>query len=397
MVFLIKFILLNTYKRYIPMKTNYKTFMERALVLAAKGKGRTSPNPMVGAVIVKGKRIIAEGYHKKAGTAHAEILALKKAGTRAKGSTLFLNLEPCCHTDKKTPPCTKAIIQSGIKTVVASMTDPNPKVSGRGFKELKRAGLAIEIGLMGTEARKLNESFIKFIRTKKPFVILKVAQSLDGKIATSKGESQWITGEQSRKYVHTLRNEVDAVLVGIGTVLKDNPSLDCRIRNGRNPYRVIVDSSLQISPQAKALQYRDNKTIIATTQKASARKVNMLRRHAQILFIDDKAGKAHPPGKKPSPKLSTGINLKGLMRELGRLGITSVMIEGGSALAASALSDRIVDKIMFFIAPKIIGGTDSIPSVGGKSPTLLRNAVRIKDFQVISVGNDLLVECYPLY
>jgi diaminohydroxyphosphoribosylaminopyrimidine deaminase/5-amino-6-(5-phosphoribosylamino)uracil reductase len=379
------------------MKAYYKTFMERALALAAKGKGRTSPNPMVGAVIVKGKKIIAEGYHKKAGTAHAEILSLKKAGTKARGSTLFLNLEPCCHTDKKTPPCTKAIIQSGIKTVVASMTDPNPKVSGRGFKELKKAGLDIEVGLMEAEARKLNKSFIKFIRTKKPFVILKMAQSLDGKIATAKGESQWITGEKARKYVHRMRNEVDAVLVGIGTVLKDNPSLDCRMSTGRNPYRVIVDSSLQISPQAKALQHRDNKTIIATTQKVSARKVNMLRKHAQILFIDDKSGKAHPLGKKPSPKFSAGVNLKVLMRELGRLGITSVMIEGGSALAASALSDRIVDKLIFFIAPKIIGGTDSIPSVGGKSPTLLRNAVRIKDFQVISVGKDLLVECYPLY
>jgi diaminohydroxyphosphoribosylaminopyrimidine deaminase/5-amino-6-(5-phosphoribosylamino)uracil reductase len=224
-----------------------------------------------------------------------------------------------------------------------------------------------------------------------------MAQSLDGKIATAKGESQWITGEKSRKYVQRMRNEVDAVLIGIGTVLKDNPSLDCRMSKGRNPYRVIVDSSLQISPQAKALQHRDNKTIIATTQKASDRKVNMLKKHAQILFIDEKTGKAHSLRKKPSPKFSTGVNLKGLMKELGRLGITSVMIEGGSALAASALSDRLVDKLMFFIAPKIIGGTNSIPSVGGESPALLRNAVSLKDFQVRSVGKDLLIECYPLY
>ncbi|UCF87522.1 MAG: bifunctional diaminohydroxyphosphoribosylaminopyrimidine deaminase/5-amino-6-(5-phosphoribosylamino)uracil reductase RibD [Nitrospiraceae bacterium] len=379
------------------MDEYYKTFMERALALAAKGKGRTSPNPMVGAVIVKGNKVIAEGFHKKAGTAHAEIIALKKAGTKARGSTLFLNLEPCCHTDKKTPPCTKTIIQSGIKKVVASMTDPNPKVSGRGFKELKKAGLDIEVGLMEAEAKKLNESFIKYIRTKKPFVILKMAQSLDGKIATARGESQWITGKEARKYVHRMRNELDAVLVGIGTVLKDNPSLDCRMSKGRNPYRVIVDSRLQISQHAKVFKHRDNKTIIATTQKASTRKVNMLRKHAQILFIDEKAGKTHSLRKKESSNISNGVNLKSLMRELGKLGITSVMIEGGSALAASALSDRIVDKLMFFIAPKIIGGRNSIPSVGGESPALLRHAVSLRDFQAISVGKDLLVECYPLY
>jgi diaminohydroxyphosphoribosylaminopyrimidine deaminase/5-amino-6-(5-phosphoribosylamino)uracil reductase len=328
------------------MKTYDETFMDKTLALAERGKGRTSPNPMVGAVILKGKKVIAEGYHKKAGTAHAEILALKKAGIKARGSTLFINLEPCCHTDKKTPPCTKAIIQSGIRKVVASMTDPNPKVSGRGFKELKKAGLDIEVGLMEAEAKKLNESFIKFIRTKKPFVILKMAQSLDGKIATAKGDSQWITGEKARKYVHRMRNEVDAVLVGIGTVLKDNPSLDCRMSRGRNPYRVIVDSSLQISPHAKALQHRDNKTIIATIKKADKHKIEHLKsRGNKVLIIEERSGKAHSLRKKTSPSISNGVNLKGLMKELGRLGITSVMIEGGSALAASALSDRIVDKL----------------------------------------------------
>jgi diaminohydroxyphosphoribosylaminopyrimidine deaminase/5-amino-6-(5-phosphoribosylamino)uracil reductase len=295
------------------MKTYDETFMDKTLALAERGKGRTSPNPMVGAVIVKGKKVIAEGYHKKAGTAHAEILALKKAGIKARGSTLFINLEPCCHTDKKTPPCTKAIIQSGIRKVVASMTDPNPKVSGRGFKELKKAGLDIEVGLMEAEAKKLNES-------------------------------QWITGEKARKYVHRMRNEVDAVLVGIGTVLKDNPSLDCRMSRGRNPYRVIVDSSLQISPHAKALQHRDNKTIIATIKKADKHKIEHLKsRGNKVLIIEERSGKAHSLRKKPSPSISNGVNLKGLMKELGRLGITSVMIEGGSALAASALSDRIVE------------------------------------------------------
>ena len=249
--------------------TNKKTmsdeiFMKKALTLAARGRGRTSPNPMVGAVIVKSGKIIASDYHKKAGGPHAEILVLKTAGKRAKGATLYVSLEPCCHTDKKTPPCTRAIIRSGIKKVVAAMIDPNPKVSGMGLKELRKAGIETVSGIMEKEALKLNEAFIKHITAKEPFVILKIAQSLDGKIATAKGESRWITGEKAREYVHRLRNEVDAILVGIGTVKKDNPSLDCRIKGGRNPYRIIVDSRLDISLNAKVLKHRDNKTIIAT-------------------------------------------------------------------------------------------------------------------------------------
>ncbi|HEW81509.1 MAG TPA: bifunctional diaminohydroxyphosphoribosylaminopyrimidine deaminase/5-amino-6-(5-phosphoribosylamino)uracil reductase RibD, partial [Nitrospirae bacterium] len=214
--------------------------MQRALELANKAKGRTSPNPMVGAVIVKGYRIISEGYHKKAGTPHAEIVALKKAGNKAKDATMFVTLEPCCHTDKRTPPCTKAIIASGIKKVIIATNDPNPKVSGKGIKELRKAGIETEVGILRSEAKHLNESYNKFIIKKKPFVVLKIAQSLDGKIATAKGESKWITGKTARKHVHQLRNDLDAVLVGIGTVMKDDPSLDCRLRGGRDPYRIIV-------------------------------------------------------------------------------------------------------------------------------------------------------------
>ncbi len=355
-----------------------KTFMQRALTLAARGKGRTSPNPLVGAVVVKGNRIISEGYHKKAGTQHAEILALKKAGSKAKGATLYINLEPCCHTDKKTPPCTKSIIKAGIKKVVTAMIDPNPKVSGRGIKELKGAGIKTETGIMNAEAKNLNESFIKFITKKEPFVILKIAQSLDGKIATAKGKSKWITGEESRKYVHKLRSGVDALLVGIGTIKKDNPSLDCRIRGCRNPYRIIVDSRLQIPLNAKVLKHKDKRTIIATTKKASSRKINLLKKLGNnVLIIKDKAGK---------------INLKALMKALTRLSITSVMIEGGSSVNASALSSGIVDKVMFFIAPKIIGGSDAVSSVGGKSPSLLKNALTLKDVQITKIGKDILLE-----
>ncbi len=375
-----------------------KNFMQKALAIAAKGQGRTSPNPMVGAVIVKGNKIIAEGYHRKAGTPHAEVAALKKAGAKAKGATLYINLEPCCHTDKKTPPCSKAIIKSGIKKAVIAMIDPNPKVSGRGIKELKNAGIETEVGIMGTEAKRLNKAFIKFITRKEPFVILKVAQSLDGKIATASGKSKWITSEEARKHVHKMRNEVDAVLVGINTVKKDNPSLTCRIQGGRNPYRIIVDSRLQIPLNAKVLKHKDGKTILATTRKTPVKKINFLKKRGnKVLIVKGRAGKVHPIGQKAPPGLSNGVNLKALMKELGRLNIASLMIEGGSSINASALSSKIVDKIMFFISPKIIGGTDAVPSVGGKSPASLRNAVRIKNPQVKIIGEDILLEGYPLY
>ena len=364
--------------------------MQKALALAAKGKGRTSPNPMVGAVIVKSNKIIAADYHRKAGTSHAEILALKKAGSKARGAALYINLEPCCHTEKKTPPCTKLIIKSGVKKVVAAMLDPNPKVSGRGIKELQTAGIKTDVGVMESEAKKLNEAFVKFITKKEPFVILKIAQSIDGKIATSKGESRWITGEEAREYVHKLRNEVDAVLVGIGTVRKDNPSLDCRIKGGRNPYRVIVDSNLQIPLNAKVLKYNDNKTIIAAIPPTPPfskggwrdyqKKMAYLKSQGvNILFVKVKNGR---------------IDLKELMKKLGKLDIMSVMIEGGSSINASALSSGVVDKIMFFVAAKIIGGTDAVSSVGGKSPSLLKNAVRIKNLQIKKIGEDFLFEGY---
>lgn len=366
---------------------NNDKYMKRTLALAAKGKGRTSPNPMVGAVIVKNSRIIAEGYHRKAGTPHAEIIALKKAGAKAKGATLYVNLEPCCHTDKKTPPCTKAIIQSGINKVVIAMKDPNPKVAGKGIRELKKAGVKIEPGIMKLEARELNKAFIKFITKKEPFVILKIAQSLDGKIATAKGESKWITGEKARNMVHELRNEVDAVLVGINTVKKDNPSLDCRIKGGRNPYRIIVDSRLEIPLDSKVLKYKDNKTIVATTKKSSKNKIaSVIKRGAQVLVIDS------PIRKKTSTTVSNGVNLKALMKALGKLEILSVMIEGGSSINASALADGIVDNVMIFIAPLVIGGTDSITSIGGKSPAHLWKALKLRDIRISQVGQDVLMQ-----
>ncbi len=376
---------------------SHEMFMKKALSLAARGKGRTSPNPLVGAVVVKGGRVIAADYHRKAGTPHAEALALEKAGKRAKGSTLYVNLEPCCHTEKRTPPCTKSIIRSGIKKVVVAMIDPNPKVSGMGLAELRRAGIETEAGVMEKEAKRLNEVFIKFITKKEPFMVLKIAQSLDGRIATASGESRWITGEKARKYVHGLRNEVDAVLVGINTVTKDDPSLDCRIKGGRNPYRIIVDSRLRMPPDAKLLKHDDGKTIIATVhlnqnsksvipnssvQRNYRNKIERLNDlGVRILAVKEKNGM---------------VDLKSLVKELGRLEIMSVMIEGGSSIAASALSCGIVDKVMFFVAPKIIGGVDSVPSVGGSSPAVLKKAFRINDLRVKKIGEDVLMEGYLL-
>jgi diaminohydroxyphosphoribosylaminopyrimidine deaminase/5-amino-6-(5-phosphoribosylamino)uracil reductase len=358
-----------------------KLYMQKALDLAAKGSGKTSPNPMVGAVLVKGDTIIASDYHRKAGSAHAEVLVLKKAGRKAREATLYVNLEPCCHIEKKTPPCTTRIIQSGIKRLVVAMTDPNPKVSGKGLKEIRKAGIKTKTGVMKKEAEKLNEVFTRFIKGKSPFVILKIAQSLDGKIATAAGESKWITSAKAREHVHRLRNEVDALLVGIGTVKADDPSLDCRKKNGKNPYRVIVDSSLEISLNAKVLKHRDRKTIIATTKKAPKNKITALeKRGIKVLIIKDQASK---------------VNLKILMKELGRLNVLSVMIEGGSSIAASALSGKIVDKVLFFVAPKIIGGKDAIPSVGGKSPNSLNKAIKLINFESIKLGKDILIEGYP--
>jgi len=355
-------------------------FMKRALILARRAAGRTSPNPMVGAVIVRDRKIIAEGYHKKAGAPHAEVIAMKQAGGRARGSTLYVNLEPCCHIKKKTPPCTRAIIKAGIRRVVVAMTDPNPMVSGKGIQELRNAGIGVETGILEDEARRLNEAYIRFITVKRPFVILKLAQSLDGKIATSKGESKWITGEKARRLVHRLRNEMDAVMVGINTIIKDDPSLDCRLRGGRNPLRIILDSKLRIPCDARVLDHNDGRTIIVTTERANRDKMErIMDKGGQILIVNDRGGR---------------VDIRDMMKRLGRMDIMSILIEGGSSIATSAISEGVVDKIMLFISPMIMGGTDSIPSIGGKSPPSLEDTVKVRELKVRKVGKDILLEGY---
>lgn len=345
--------------------------MKRALSLARKALGMTSPNPLVGAVIVKEGKIISEGYHEGPGLPHAEAIALQKAGSRAKGATLYVNLEPCCHLDKRTPPCAQAIIRAGIKRVVISMIDPNPKVSGRGMELLKKAGIRVDTGVLEDEAKRLNEAYIKHITTGMPFVILKVAMTLDGKIATEKGESKWITSLSSRRYVHRLRSMVDAVLTGIGTVKADDPEFTVRHVRGRDPVRVIIDPEFEIPLRAKVM-HTPPSTIIFTKK----------REHPPL-----------PEGVYVEYFSSEKLDLRDAMKRLYRRGISSIMIEGGSSLNYYALKDRVVDKVIFFIAPKIMGGKDSLTPVGGFS-TGLKNAWKIKDIKLKKIGEDILIEGY---
>jgi diaminohydroxyphosphoribosylaminopyrimidine deaminase/5-amino-6-(5-phosphoribosylamino)uracil reductase len=356
-------------------------FMKRALGLAKKGLGYTSPNPMVGAVIVQDGLIVGEGFHRKAGTEHAEIVALETAGNRAKGGTLYVNLEPCCHTNKRTPPCTDAIIQAGIQRVVVGMIDPNPAVSGQGARILHDKGIAVDVGLFEQEARTLNEVFIKYITTQLPFVTLKTAQSLDGKIATSTYQSKWITGETARAYVQRLRHQYDAILIGVNTALKDDPSLTARIEGGIDPTRIIVDSRLRIPLSAKVFnQASSAQTIIATTSHGDGEKIKQLEAlNVKVLVLPDKDNR---------------VDLKALTVELGKMGVTSILIEGGSSINGSALKEGIVDKAIVFIAPMLIGGQDAIGFIGGDSPLSLSLAKRLSAVVVKKLGDDLMIQGY---
>jgi len=363
------------------MKSLDEKYMRMALRLAEKAKGHTSPNPMVGAVIVKNGRIIGRGYHRKAGEPHAEAIALTNAGRSAYGATLYVTLEPCSHTNKRTPPCTPLVIQSKLKRVVIAMMDPNPHVSGGGIRTIRRSGIELVTGVLEAEARKLNEAFIKHVTTKKPFVTLKIAQTLDGKIATASGESKWITDEGARKEGRKLRGINDAILVGINTVLEDNPSLTTRIPGGRDPIRVIVDSKLRIPLNAKVLgQKSPAKTMVATLSDVPENKIRRLKDvGAEVLMIKSAHGR---------------VDFRDLVKKLGMSGIMSVLIEGGAEVNASALKSGIVDKVVMFIAPTIMTGKDSLCSIGGISPKRLSNAIRLRSVTSRFVGQDLMIEGY---
>jgi diaminohydroxyphosphoribosylaminopyrimidine deaminase/5-amino-6-(5-phosphoribosylamino)uracil reductase len=359
----------------------HETYMKMAMVLAEKGRGTTSPNPMVGAVIVKNGRVIGEGFHEKAGGPHAEIHALTQAGENAREATLYVTLEPCNHTGR-TPPCTEAILKSGIRAVVAGMRDPNPAVAGGGLAFLEQHGIATTVGVLEDACRRLNEAFVKYVTTGLPFVILKCASTLDGRIATVTGDSKWITNPRSREFVHGLRHSVDAIMVGIGTIKADNPSLTTRLEGvqGKDPLRVILDTRLSIPLDAKLLHLSSpSDTLIVTSRSVAPEKTKALEKlGARVLAVDARQGR---------------IDLLSLMRELGRMEIMSLLIEGGSAVNGSALRAGIVDKVHMFFAPKICGG-DGMPICAGPGVPRMDECIRLGNISVRRFEDDIMIEGY---
>lgn len=356
-------------------------YMWLALDLAAQGMGGTSPNPMVGAVLVKDGEIIGTGYHQKAGGPHAEVIALDAAGDKARGATLYVTLEPCSHTGK-TPPCADRVIAAGIRKVVTAMQDPNPLVNGRGLVKLKEAGIKVKTGILEEKAARLNEAFVKYITEKRPFVTMKAAITLDGKIATRTKASRWISGERSREQGHRLRNQNDAIMVGIGTVLADNPSLTTRLpEGGRNPLRVVVDSSARMPLEARVVNENPEKTLIYATEDAPSERVAVLReKGVSVVQLPAAAG-----GRVPLDKA---------MDDLGQRQVISVLVEGGSALNYSLLEAGLVDKVYFFVAPVIFGGEQAPSPVGGKGVATVEEAWRIRDIEISRCDADLLVTGY---
>lgn len=355
------------------MVSKDKYYIQRALTLAKRGRGRTSPNPLVGAVLVKDNHIVGEGYHACVGGPHAEVRAIEAAGEQAQGATLYLNLEPCAHFGR-TPPCADLIIQRGIHKVVCSMVDPNPLVNGKGFERLQSAGIVVEVGILQEKARELNESYAKHIVQGLPFVTLKLAQSLDGQIAAQTGESRWISSEQSRRRVHRLRSEMDAVMVGVDTVIQDDPQLDVRLVKGRNPIKIVVDSTLRIPLRAKV--FHGARLIVATTDESPLERRTQVRDGgADIWILPDRNGR---------------VDLSALMVEVGKQDITGLLIEGGSQLATSALQQGIVDRLIVFIAPILLG--KGIPAIGDLGIGRILDAVRLRDIRIQRIGDDLLYQ-----
>lgn len=355
-------------------------YMRLALRLAKRG--RTSPNPMVGAVVIKDGVIVGKGYHPRAGEPHAEVFALAEAGGNAKGATMYVTLEPCSHTGR-TGPCTQAVIEAGIARVYAAMEDPDPRVAGKGLKLLRKAGIEVESGLCEREACELNEAYIKHRTTGLPLVILKSAMSLDGKIASRTGDSKWITNEHSRAYGHKIRQGVDAIIVGANTARVDNPRLTARIGSKTYfPSRVVVTESGDL-PVDLILFEKPEKTIVAATKRANAASLRKLERAGvRIINLGDYSGRA---------------SIADLMRQLAQLDHLSVLIEGGGEIAASALEEKVVDKVVFFYAPKIIGGRAAISSIGGLGVEDIASSIKLDRMKIRRFGEDLAIEGYVVY
>jgi diaminohydroxyphosphoribosylaminopyrimidine deaminase/5-amino-6-(5-phosphoribosylamino)uracil reductase len=361
-----------------PKQKNVDEFyMRRALKLAKKGEGYVSPNPMVGAVIVKGNLIIGEGYHQLYGGSHAEIDAIRNASEKVAGSTIYITLEPCSHHGK-TPPCVETLIAHKPKRVVIGTFDPNPVVSGRGIKTLKNHGMETTTGILADDCKKLNEKFFKFIQTRIPFITLKFAQSLDGRIALNTGDSKWVSSPGSLKFAHRLRSTHDAILVGAGTVLHDNPELTVRFVKGKNPIRIVVDSQLRISMDARVLKNQDAaKTMLASTLRADLHKRNQLAKmNIDVLLIDE------------TPEHQVDLNK--LFVELGRRGVSSVLVEGGAEIITSILKERTADRLIVTIAPKIFG--KGIEAVGDLGIENMDGIIRLADRKFFKKGDDFILE-----
>lgn len=352
-------------------------YMRLAMQLAGNAIGRTSPNPLVGAVIVKDNRVVGCGWHRKAGTPHAEVHALNQAGELAQGADVYVTLEPCAHYGK-TPPCAKALVEAKVKNVYGGLLDVNPKVAGKGFKILEDAGIHVEYGFLQDELRKQNEVFFKWIEHKKPFIVLKAAMTLDGKIATATGQSKWITNETSRAYGYKLRDIYDGIMVGINTVIEDNPMLTARVDGGKNPIRIVVDSSLKIDINANVVQDKSAKTIIATTDKADKDKILKLQAQDVDVIVVDKDE-------------NDKVDIEKLLDILGQQNICSILVEGGATLNGSFVAKKLVDKVYFFIAPKIIGGKEAKTPVAGTGILNLQEALSLKDIQIEKLKEDILI------
>jgi len=358
-------------------------FMKKVLRLARRGLGSTSPNPVVGTLVVKNGQIIGSGYHRKAGAPHAEIEALSMAGERAKGSTLFVNLEPCNHYGR-TPPCTKAILKSGIKRVVVGIADPNPNVTGGGCKFLRSKGVEVKYGVLEEECTRLNEVYIKYVKKGKPFVILKGALTLDGWIATKTGNSRWITNEKSRKFVHSLRKKVDAIMVGVETIIADNPLLSPYLtgNSAPDPVRVIADTNLRVPLESRVF----NSGTSALTIIASGSNVSRTKRKrveglgARVINCQMRDGR---------------IDLADLLDKLAEMSIGSVLVEGGGTIFGSIIREGLVDKFYIFLAPKILGGNNGIPFTRGPGCDTVKDCLNLKVLMVRRFDDDIMIEAYP--
>lgn len=360
-------------------------YMKRALALAKQAEGQTSPNPMVGAVLVRDGKVVGEGFHEKAGHSHAEVNAVAAAGAMARGATLYINLEPCCHHGK-TPPCVDTLLAAGISRAVIAMVDPNPLVAGEGIRCLQVAGIECETGLLEPEAVQLNEVFIKYIQTRRPFVIMKTAMTLDGKIATTAGDSRWISNEKSRAYVHGLRSIYDAILVGIGTVIKDDPMLNTRLEDHKrkDPVRVIIDGNLDLPLESRiASTARDIRTLVYCSNVAAVDREKILaEKGLEIIRI------AGDP---------LALDLERVLESLGQKSITSLMVEGGSHINSSFLEAKLVDKLVWFISPKILGGKSAPSPVSGAGVEFVRQALQLRDMEVKRFDEDLCLTGYLIY